>query len=63
MTPGGQGPHGGVGQCPRAPEAERRVLPIAFGPVEIEGEAVQSGPRNESGWEEEEEMFTAAAML
>ncbi len=39
MTPGGQGPRAGVGQGPHAPEVERRVPPIASGPVEVGGEA------------------------
>ena len=39
MTPGGQGPHAGVGQGPHTPKVERRVPPIASGPVEVGGEA------------------------
>ncbi len=39
MTPGGQGPHAGVGQGLRAPEVEHHVPPIASGPVDVGGEA------------------------
>ena len=39
MTPGGRGPHAGVGQGPRTPEVERHVPLIATGPVDVGGEA------------------------
>ena len=39
MTPGGRAPRAGVGQGPHAPKVERRVPPIASGPVEVGGEA------------------------
>ena len=39
MTPGGRAPRAGVGQGPHAPKVERRVPPIASGPVEVGGKA------------------------
>ena len=45
MIPGGQDPHARVGQGPHAPKVERRVPPIASGPVEVGGEAVHASPQ------------------
>ena len=45
MTPRGQGLHAGVGQGSHAPEVERRVPPIASGPVEVGGKAIHPGPQ------------------
>ena len=39
MTPGGQGPRARVGQGPRTPKVEPRVLPIASGQVKVGGGA------------------------
>ena len=65
MTPGGRGPRAKVGQGPWALEVYRHVPSIASDRLRLGGRLYTPVPNtcNESGREEEEDVFTAAAML